>query len=173
MEHIEFEGRLSEEITSLKTFAKHFTQDIEDSNDLVQETLFKALRFWNSFKEGTNFKGWLYTIMRNTFINSYRFKIMSRSEITQVDDLSSAQLFIVSARNLAESKITMDDIKSALNQLGKNYHIPFTMYYQGYKYHEIAEYLSVPIGTVKNRIHLARKALKKILEPYHFYRATA
>jgi len=173
MEHIEFERKLSDEINSLKVLAKKFTRDIDDSDDLVQETLMKALRFWNSFRDGSNFKGWLYTIMRNTFINSYYSKATIRSEVDQVEDLTSAQLFISSARNSGESKIVMDDIISALNQLGKAYSLPFTMYFNGYKYYEIAEYLSVPMGTVKTRIHLARKVLKKVLEPYHYYKATA
>lgn len=172
MERIEFEVRLSEEISFLKASAKQLTQDPDDANDLIQETMLKALRFWNSFKAGTNFKGWLYTIMRNSFIDSYHFKVRSRSEITQVDDLSSEQLFFGSATNLAESKMRMDDIRSALSRLKKDLCVPFTMYYDGYRYHEIAEHLSVPMGTVKTRIHLARKLLQKTLEPFH-YKATA
>jgi RNA polymerase sigma factor (sigma-70 family) len=169
MEQIEFANKLSNEIDHLRFHAKHFTHDINDADDLIQETSLKALRFWNLFKEGTNFKGWLYTIMRNSFISSYHSQVRSHAEVIQVEDLSSIQLLMGSVSNLAESKIRMDEIASVMNQLKKSFLIPFSMYLNGYKYHEIAELLSVPIGTIKNRIHVAKIILRKNLESGYPY----
>jgi RNA polymerase sigma factor (sigma-70 family) len=171
MKHAEFEYRLVNEISHLKSFAKNFTQNTDDSNDLTQETLLKALRFWNLFEEGTNFEAWLYTIMRNAFVTSYQSKVRLRSKIMQVEDLSSIQLLLGSVPNSAESEIRTEEIKSALTGLEKDFYTPFTMYVEGYKYHEIAEALSVPIGTIKNRIHMARRLIKKILEHGYSYKA--
>lgn len=166
MDRIEFEEKLSEAIPFLKVSAKRFTADADDCNDLVQEALLKALRFCEQFKKGTNLKGWLYTIVRNTYIDSYHFKAMRRAETIQVDDLSPAQLFRSSTNNNAESKFQIDEIKSAINYLKKDLSIPFSMYKDGYRYHEIAAWLSVPMGTVKTRIHMARKLLQKNLQHY-------
>lgn len=172
MERSEFELRLAGELTTLSKHAWHFTRNSDDSYDLVQDTLLKALRFWNKFREGTNFKAWLYTIMRNTFIDSCNHKSRGRSEILFFEDLSDEQLSIESATNAAESKIQMEDITTALNNLKKDLSLPFVMYYRGYRYHEISDKLSLPMGTVKTRIHLARKFLRAGLEPYR-YKQTA
>jgi RNA polymerase sigma-70 factor (ECF subfamily) len=88
------------------------------------------------------------------------------SFITKSDEISSPNLLFSSARNQGESKFVMDDIRYALSKLPEEYYVPFIRYYEGYKYHEIAAYLGTPIGTVKTRIHVARKLLKKSLKPY-------
>lgn len=172
MERAEFELKLTNEISTLKIHARHFTPNVDDSNDLIQETILKALKFWNSFKEGTNFKAWLYTIMRNTFINHYRLKSSTMLLIQTADDLISEQIPAEPVKNLAESNMQMDEIKTAIDKLSINLSKPFEMYFTGYKYHEIADMLSLPIGTIKTRIHTARKSLRKTLKPFH-YQATA
>jgi len=166
MTKIEFNTMVMRQAASLKMYALHFTHDADDANDLVQDTLLKAITYYNKFKEGTNLKGWLYTIMKNTFINNYRRFIKISSFVTKSDEISSANLVFSSTKNQGESKFIMDDIKSALNKLPEEYYVPFSMYFEGYKYHEIADHLEIPIGTVKTRIHVARKLLKKSLKPY-------
>ena len=166
MTKIEFNTMVMRQASSLKMYALHFTHDADDANDLVQDTLLKAVTYYNKFKEGPNLKGWLYTIMKNTFINNYRRFIKISSFVTKSDEISSANLVFSSTKNQGESKFVMDDIKHALNKLPEEYYIPFSMYFEGFKYHEIADHLSIPIGTVKTRIHVARKLLKKSLKPY-------
>jgi RNA polymerase sigma-70 factor (ECF subfamily) len=166
MTKIEFNTLVLRQAGSLKTYALRFTHDADDANDLVQDTLLKAITYYNKFKEGTNLKGWLYTIMKNTFINNYRRFVKISSFVTKTDDISSSQLSYSATLNGGEQKFVMDDIKSALSNLQEEYYIPFTMYFEGFKYHEIAEQLDIPIGTVKTRIHVARKLLKKDLKVY-------
>ncbi|MGV3707119.1 MAG: sigma-70 family RNA polymerase sigma factor [Arcticibacter sp.] len=166
MTKIEFNTMVMHQASSLRMYALHFTHDADDANDLVQDTLLKAITYYNKFKEGTNLKGWLYTIMKNTFINNYRRFVKISSFVTKSDEISSANLVFSSTKNQGESKFIMDDIKNALGKLPEEYYIPFSMYFEGHKYHEIADYLAIPIGTVKTRIHVARKLLKKSLKPY-------
>lgn len=171
MTQVEFSTLVIRQSTSLKTYALRFTHDTEDANDLVQETLLKAVTYYNNFKEGTNIKGWLYTIMKNTFINSYRRFVKSSSVVTKTEEISSQQLYFSASVNKGENKFVMDDIQTALKSLSVEYYIPFTMYFEGYKYHEIADDLEIPIGTVKTRIHVARKLLKKKLANYDYTKA--
>lgn len=168
MTKIEFNTLVMLQASSLKMHALHFTRDADDANDLVQDTILKAIMYYGKFREGTNLKGWLYTIMKNTFINNYRRVVKVNSLINVTDEISSAQLAFSSTANKGESKFLMDDIKKALSKLQDDYHIPFTMHFEGFKYHEIADYLNIPIGTVKTRIHVARKTLKKYLKAYDY-----
>lgn len=166
MESTKLNQQICEHQISLQLFARKFTQDIEDANDLVQETMIKALRYAAMYQEGTNMKAWLYTIMKNTFINSYRKVSKRKSIIDTTDDLSSVQLKASASNNLGESKFALDDINKAITKLQPDYAIPFLKYFEGYKYHEIAEELNIPIGTVKTRIHIARQILKGSLKMY-------
>jgi len=151
---------------SLFSFAFSFTKDTDDANDLFQETMLKAINYSSQFKEGTNLKAWLYTIMRNTFINNYRKSSKTDRIMTVTDDLTSDKLFLSASMNSSEGKFVMDDIYKALEKLQPEYYIPFIKYFEGYKYHEIADELKIPIGTVKTRIHVARQILKKQLRIY-------
>ncbi|WP_353129810.1 RNA polymerase sigma factor [Parapedobacter pyrenivorans] len=166
MNKIEFNTRVVKEVNSLNGYAFYFTRDEENANDLVQDTVLKAFSYYNKFKEGTNLQAWLYTILKNTFINYYRRKVKTNSIIVKSDTISSSDLFRSSLRNAAEGKFVMDDIERALTKLPEEYYSPFTMYYEGYKYHEIADHFHIPIGTVKTRIHVARQQLKKKLKTY-------
>jgi RNA polymerase sigma factor (sigma-70 family) len=151
---------------SLFSFAFSFTKDTDDANDLFQETMLKAINYSSQFKEGTNLKAWLYTIMRNTFINNYRKSSKTDRIMTVTDDLTSDKLFLSASINGSEGKFVMDDIYKALERLQPEYYTPFIKYFEGYKYHEIADELNIPIGTVKTRIHVARQILKKQLRIY-------
>jgi len=166
MNKIEFNTKVVREAGALSSYAFYFTRDEENANDLVQDTMLKAFSYYNKFKEGTNLQAWLYTILKNTFINYYRRKVKTNSIILKSDTISSADLFKSSLCNAAEGKFVMEDIEHALSKLSEEYYYPFSMYYEGYKYHEIAEHFRIPIGTVKTRIHVARQQLKKKLKSY-------
>ncbi len=168
MTKIEFNTLVMRQASSLKMYALHFTHDSDDANDLVQDTILKAITYYNKFKEGTNLKGWLYTIMKNTFINNYRRFVKINTFVTKTDEISSPQLSYSATVNDGDPKFVMDDIKKALSKLQEEYYVPFTMHFEGFKYHEIADHLSIPIGTVKTRIHVARKLLKKNLKAYDY-----
>lgn len=168
MNKFEFDTLVTEQADSLKAYARNFTRDQDDANDLVQDTLLKAVTYFKNFKEGTNLKGWLYTIMKNTFINNYRRTVKTNSFITKEEEITNANLLVSSSTNKGEAKFVMDDINNALSSLAEEYYVPFTMYFEGYKYHEISDHLNIPIGTVKTRIHVARKNMKKTLNAYRF-----
>jgi RNA polymerase sigma factor (sigma-70 family) len=166
MKNISFNSEIYTHQSSLKVFAMRFTQNLEDANDLVQDTLLKAIRYHNLYKDGTNLRGWLFTIMKNTYINTYRKATVHRALIDTEEDLTSIHLLKSSSRNEVENKFISDDIFTALKTLEPVYYAPFMRYFEGYKYHEIAEELDIPIGTVKTRIHMARKVLKNALKMY-------
>ncbi len=167
MTAIEFSNLVQKVSGSLKPAAMNLTRDADDAKDLVQETLLKALLNKDKFKPGTNLKAWLYTIMRNTFINNYN-KITKRS--SNIDSTEYFQYFNTDENyitvNGATSDFVVTDINEAISRLNEEFRTPFMMYYIGYKYLEIAEKLNIPIGTVKNRIHIARKELKQVLKVY-------
>ncbi len=153
----------------LRPAAYTLTRDTDDAKDLVQETLMKAFANRDKFRPGTNMKAWLYTIMRNTFINHYN-KITKRT--SPLDTTEHFQFSPHDQRmttvNRASGDFALNDIYAAIEQLAEDLRIPFMMYYVGYKYQEISDQLTLPIGTVKNRIHLARKALKQKLHVYAY-----
>ncbi|MDX5346724.1 MAG: RNA polymerase sigma factor [Hymenobacteraceae bacterium] len=167
MTAIEFSNTLQKVGYTLTAAAFKLTRNTDDAKDLVQETMLKALTNREKFTAGTNLKAWLFTIMRNTFINNYN-KISKRT--SGIDLTDPAHQVMLSgnlvARNSALSSFVMEDIQDAVARIEEEYRKPFMMYYVGYKYTEIAELLQLPIGTVKNRIHLARKELKQQLHVY-------
>jgi RNA polymerase sigma-70 factor (ECF subfamily) len=169
MTAVEFTNQVQEISVALRPAAMTLTRDADDARDLVQETLLKALLNRDKFKAGTNMKAWLYTIMRNTFINNYN-KITKRS--TKIDSNDYFQYYTTDdsfiTYNQATATFMMADINRAIDGLNEDFRKPFVMYYIGYKYLEIADKLQIPIGTVKNRIHIARKELKKLLFVYNY-----
>lgn len=162
----EFHERITEASDSLKMFALRFTKNEEDANDLVQETYLKAVTYYDKFKNGTNLSGWLYTIMKNTFINNYRQRLNKNSHVCQSEEIPYNMLMFSGSINEGEGKMIIRDIEQALSQLKNEYFVPFNMYFEGYRYHEIATHLNLPIGTVKTRIHIARKTLQRSLPSY-------
>ena len=170
MTALEFSCSIGKVAKALKPFAVRLTKDTEDANDLLQETLLKAYTNREKFADGTNLKAWLYTIMKNTFITNYQRIVRRNTFIDNTSNLHYINSTATMTQNLAYSSFTMEDITYALNALDEVYRVPFVMYFRGYKYHEIAEQLQIPIGTVKNRIHIARKELKDSLKLYaHSY----
>nr|WP_199082276.1 sigma-70 family RNA polymerase sigma factor [Pedobacter sp. ASV19] len=166
MENTMLNDQICNQRSCLENFAMKFTNDMEDANDLVQDTLIKAIRYHHLYKQGTNLRAWLYTIMRNTFINDYRKDSRKKAVIQTSEDLSSYQLCNSASVNIGENKFVMEDIHKAMDQLQSEYSVPFLKYFEGFKYHEIAEELNIPLGTVKTRIHMARQFLKGQLKMY-------
>jgi RNA polymerase sigma factor (sigma-70 family) len=150
----------------LKSFAYSFTKDVNDADDLYQDTILKAFRYFEQFKDGTNLKAWLFTIMRNTFINDYRRGVRKNALIVTKEELGSADMAQSCTENKAIGNFVINDVERMLKLLPDCYLVPFKMHFEGYKYHEIAEELEIPVGTVKTRIHAARELLKKHLRPY-------
>lgn len=156
----------------LMAYALKLTRNPDEAEDLLQETFTKALANEEKFTEGTNLRAWLYTIMRNTFIT--QAKTVNRRK-TFVDTSEHQYLLNETkpSANYGGSSLVLDEIHAAIDQLSASYQLPFQMFYTGYKYQEIADVLEVPMGTVKNRIHVARRELKRMLKAYQFDRAEA
>ncbi|MFC3562859.1 sigma-70 family RNA polymerase sigma factor [Pedobacter jamesrossensis] len=151
---------------TLFEYALRLTKNLDDAHDLVQDTMVKATRFYNNFQEGTNLYGWLFIIMKNTFINSYRRRSMTRTLIVQTDDLNSSELRMGCSTNAATAKFISMDIHRAIGLLPQEYAQAFKRSFEGYKYSEIAIEFNIPVGTVKTRIYNARTLLKKHLSQY-------
>ncbi|MEP7373412.1 MAG: RNA polymerase sigma factor [Chitinophagaceae bacterium] len=162
----EFNQVLLENADFLKPFAVNLTKDSEAANDLYQETLYKALANQEKYNVGTNIKAWLFTIMRNIFINDYRRKAKQKTVFDNSANDYLINLKQASVANAAESSLRMKEITEAVHQLPEIFKTPFRLYFDGYKYQEIADVLAEPLGTVKSRIHFARKLLKERLTRY-------
>jgi RNA polymerase sigma-70 factor (ECF subfamily) len=161
MSTVEFNDVLLRNSDFLRPFAINLTRDNEAANDLYQETLYKALVNREKYSSGTNIKAWLFTIMRNIFINNYRRKVKQKT----IFDNSPNDYLLNQAttNNLAESNLRLKEVRQAIEELPGIFKTPFVLYFEGYKYHEIAELLNEPLGTIKSRIHFARKLLKEQL----------
>jgi RNA polymerase sigma-70 factor (ECF subfamily) len=150
----------------LRYFALSLTRNEEDSNDLVQETMLKAFTYKDRFQENTNLKAWLYTIMKNIFINNYRRNVKAKTILDHSPNTYYINLPQNSKSVDPDSQLSFKEIAENLNKLDIEYRIPLTMYFEGFKYKEIADELNLPIGTVKSRIFLARKQLMSTLKEY-------
>lgn len=166
MSTVEFNEMLLGNADFLKPFAINLTKDNEAANDLYQETLYKALANHDKYSTGTNIKAWLFTIMRNIFINDYRRKAKQRTIFDSTPNEYLINLKQIAVSNAAESDMRVKEIKNAIQQLPEIFKTPFLLYFDGYKYHEIADVLNEPLGTIKSRIHFARKLLKEQISRY-------
>ncbi len=166
MSAAEFNELLLGNANPLRPFAVNLTHDQETAKDLFQETLYKALANQDKYSTGTNIKAWLFTIMRNIFINDYR----RRSKQRTIFDNGTNEILINSGKIIAcnggENSLQMNEIQKAIYQLPQVFKIPFLLYYEGYRYDEISKSLNEPLGTIKSRIHFARKLLKEKLIRY-------
>src|SRR5688572_26135409 len=160
MTAIDFNQLLLRNTEFLKPFALTLTRDNEVAKDLLQETMYRALANKEKYNVGTNIKAWLYTIMRNIFINNYRRKAKQNTifDTTPNDFLLNQGQAVVA--NVAESNLRLKDIQQAIHNLPEIFRNPFLLYFDGFKYHEIADMMNEPLGTIKSRIHFARKLLK-------------
>lgn len=162
------EDRLVQLQANMFNFALSLTADREAAEDLTQDTSLKVLTNKDKFHEDTNFKGWVFTVMRNLFINNYH-----RISRTQAIIDSNADITYIGAQQDSEGLIAPDremnlqEINQAIDALSQDMKEPFSMFVSGYKYKEIAETLDLPIGTVKSRIFFARKQLQESLRDFH------
>jgi RNA polymerase sigma-70 factor (ECF subfamily) len=162
----EFNYKLTGMQKHLEYFAKRLTQNENDAQDLLQETYLKALIFRDKFVQTTNFKAWLFTIMKNIFINNYRRNVRARTLIDTTDNLYHINSSSQSNSITPESELSEQEIQKAIDELVDDHRIPFEMHTQGFKYKEIAEALDISIGTVKSRIFFGRKKLMASLKDY-------
>jgi RNA polymerase sigma-70 factor (ECF subfamily) len=150
----------------LEPFSYSLTHNEEESKDLVQDTLYRALINKEKFQKGTNIRAWLYTIMRNIFINNYRRK----KRFTKVSSDAPQDYYLYQVDKVAHNDGLMNsglkEIKHAINRLPDIFRLAFEMHYHGYKYQEIADTLKEPLGTIKSRIHFARKILTVQIQRY-------
>lgn len=164
MNNIQFGGALLSLQDNMQSFALSLTADRDDALDLVQDTTLRVLKHKDKFVDNVNFKGWVLTVMRNIFINNYHKQKRSYALIDQSTDLSTLSVGVEGDYYTPEGTMDLQEIRTAIEGLSELLRIPFEMYVGGYKYHEIAEKLDIPIGTVKSRIFLARKELQPRLK---------
>ncbi|MDE5774515.1 MAG: RNA polymerase sigma factor [Muribaculaceae bacterium] len=161
-----FEQRLVGLQANLLNFAYQLTSSREEAEDLLQDTTLKALDNEDKYVDNVNFKGWIFTIMRNIFINNYRQSVRQATVVDKTEDLYLLNISQDSGLNTPEGSYAVREISEAVNAFSDEYRIPFNMYVAGYKYHEIADKLSLPLGTIKSRIFFARKKLRAELGDY-------
>jgi RNA polymerase sigma factor (sigma-70 family) len=163
MTQIEFQYKLISLQESLMRFAFNLTRDKNDAQDLVQETFFKALKYCDKFVHGTNFRGWIYSIMKNTFINNYNRSVHHMAYCDQTGQTASKNYLPGSHTDNPDSIYASKELEKLIDSLDNSFKMPFKMHHEGFKYKEIAEILDINIGTVKSRIFFTRKKLKKQL----------
>ena len=150
----------------LLSFALKLTSDYEDANDLLQDTTLRALDNEDKYESETNFKGWIYTIMRNIFINNYRKAVRDQTFIDKTDNMFYLNSGIALEADSTEGAYDMKEMRRIVNSLPKGYRVPFSMFVSGFKYREIADKLGLPIGTVKSRIFFTRQKLQTALKDF-------
>ncbi len=166
MGNTSFQNNLMSLQSNLLNFAYMLTSNRDDAYDLLQDTTLKALDNEAKYTENTNFKGWVFTIMRNIFINNYRRVARSATVIDQTENLYHLNLSQDSGLETPEGSFGAAEITDYINQFPDEYRIPFSMHVAGYKYNEIAEKMELPLGTVKSRIFFARQKLQKRFADY-------
>lgn len=161
-----FQDKLMSLQSNLLNFAYMLTSNRDDAYDLLQDTTLKALDNQEKYVDNTNFKGWVFTIMRNIFINNYRRNVRSATIIDQTEDLYHLNISQDSGISAPEGTYSVAEITKAINSFSDEYRIPFSMHVAGYKYNEIAEKMELPLGTIKSRIFFARKKLQTLFADY-------
>ena len=166
MESATFQNRLMSLQSNMLNFAYMLTSNRDDAYDLLQDTTLKVLNNQEKYVENTNFKGWVFTIMRNIFINNYRRVVRSATVIDQSEDCYHLNLSQDSGLESPEGSYAASEITAAIAEFPEKYRVPFSMHVQDYKYNEIADEMGLPIGTIKSRIFFARQELQKRFADY-------
>jgi RNA polymerase sigma-70 factor (ECF subfamily) len=166
MTQIQFNAALLGLQDKLLYYALSLTSDQDKAQDLLQETFLKALKYRDKFMPNTNFKAWIYTIMKNTFINGYRRNVKVKKTFDSSGSENHLKFHEDKNYSSSESVYNSKEILKSINALEIEYKVPFNMFLDGYKYKEIAEDLHLPLGTVKSRIFFARKKLESSLKDY-------
>jgi len=169
----EFEAEALRHLDALYRTALRMTRSEADAEDLVQETYIRAFRFRDQFTLGTNMKAWLFRILTNTFINTYRRK-SAQPEVTDLEGVDEFSLYRRMADDRAASSspdpeaellnsVVDTEVTNALEELPEKFRTTVLLDVEGFSYKEIAEMLGIPIGTVMSRLHRGRKFLQKRL----------
>lgn len=166
MGNAKFQSNLMNLQANLLNFAYMLTSNRDDAYDLLQDTTLKALDNEDKYAKNTNFKGWVFTIMRNIFINNYRRAGRAATVVDTTENLYHLNLCQDSGIETPEGAYGVNEISAAIDEIADEYRIPFVMHVQGYKYNEIAEHMNLPLGTVKSRIFFARKKLQTRFADY-------
>ena len=166
MKGLSFKKELIDAQDELLRFAYRLTSDREEANDLLQETSLKALDNEDKYTPNTNFRGWIYTIMRNIFINNYRKLVREQTFVDRTENLYHLNLPQNSGLRSAGGAHDLKEMYRIVNELPEEYRDPFTMHVSGFKYREIAEKLDLPLGTVKSRIFFTRQRLQDELKDF-------
>ncbi len=171
-------------VDQLYAAALRMTRNPADAEDLLQETFVRAYRGFPNFTDGTNLRAWLYRILTNTFINTYRAR-QRRPEQTELDDVEELYLYRRiggleaaslgrSAEDVLMDRITESDVTDALDALPEQFRMAVLLAdVEGFSYKEIADILEVPIGTVMSRLHRGRRALQRSLHDFAVERGLA
>jgi len=169
----EFEREAVPHMDALYNFALKMTGDSDDASDLIQETYLKAFRFWDKFEKGTNCKAWLFRIMKNTFINTYRKNTKEPDKVDYEEIENFYENIKPSSTDSAHlekdiyDNLLDDELSSAISSLPEDFRtVVILCDIEGYTYDEIADFVDVPVGTVRSRLHRARKMLYTKL---HYY----
>ena len=161
-----FEDELLKIQEILHHFAYRLTGNYDKANDLMQDTILKALVNRDKYVADNNFKGWVVTIMRNIFYNNYN----KDSRITLFDEQNNETYSInipnESRLGIEDGNYTLKEINQTIASVPLGYSIPLAMYLTGYRYDEIATFMHIPLGTVKSRIYYTRKKLQILLKDY-------
>ena len=152
--------------SELRHFALKLTADQDSANDLVQDCMLKALDNKEKFVHAQNFKGWMYTIMRNLFINNYRRVTREMSMMDDSYSIGRQNLLEVEDGERFEYAYDLKELHKVINAVPESMRKPFLMYVAGFKYNEIAEKMGLPIGTIKSRLFFVRKRLQKDLKEF-------
>ena len=164
-----FENNLLGLQDNMLNFAVSLTADREAAKDLLQETTLRVLNNKEKYYENVNFKGWVFTIMHNIFVNNYRRIVRRQTFIDTTENLYHLNLPQDSGFDTPVGAYNIKQINKAINSFTDEYKVPFSMHVSGYKYQEIADHLGLPIGTVKSRIFFARKRLQDMLKEFRHY----
>ncbi|EGK01722.1 RNA polymerase sigma factor [Dysgonomonas gadei] len=152
--------------SNMLNYALTLTTNRDEAKDLTQETTLKALSNIDKYYDNVNFKGWVFTIMHNLFINNYRRVVRTQTVLDNSESLYQLNMPQQSGFDSPEGSFTYHEIMNVLDTFNDDYKTPFSMYFTGFKYDEIAKSLNLPLGTVKSRIFFARKRLQEILKDY-------
>ena len=163
----QFQKRLLSMQENMMNFALMLTANREDAQDLLQETSLKVLDNREKYADNRNFKGWVLTVMRNIFINNYHRVLRTQTIVEQDIDLYNLNVANDSNFETPDGAYQLQEITTAIDSLNEELKAPFSMYVSGYRYHEIAEALHIPLGTVKSRIFFARQELKTKLKEFN------
>ena len=162
----QFQQKLMSLQGNMMSFALTLTANRDDAEDLLQDTTLKALDNQEKFVDNVNFKGWVLTIMRHTFINNYHKVLRTQTVVDQDIDLYNLNVTTETGFEAPDGAYAMNEINKAINNLNDELKIPFSMFLTGYKYNEIADKLDLPLGTIKSRIFFARKTLQGKLKDF-------